>query len=116
MEKHIKEVVYDEQISPLMKQIIQICQDNDINFFADFCIGENQTDYCSSHSARSDGTFSKYNLLNMLSQCAEAGGMNMDKFLLAVKKNYPRNTSSFFMDKIFENGDWRSQKDNTKTE
>lgn len=31
------ETVYDEQISPLMAQIIKICKDNKIPMFATFC-------------------------------------------------------------------------------
>jgi hypothetical protein len=34
-----KERVYDEQISPLMVQIITLCKANRINMFADFCLG-----------------------------------------------------------------------------
>ena len=31
-----KEQIYDEQISPLMKQIIEICQEHEIGMVADF--------------------------------------------------------------------------------
>lgn len=34
-----KEKIYDEQINPLMAQIIKICQDNDIAMFANFRLG-----------------------------------------------------------------------------
>jgi len=34
-----KEKIYDEQINPLMAQIIKICKDNDIAMFANFRLG-----------------------------------------------------------------------------
>ncbi len=38
-----KEEIYDEQISPLMKEIIEICKENKIDFFAN-CILREDTD------------------------------------------------------------------------
>ena len=35
-----KEQIYDEKISPLMTQIIQICKENDIKMVADFYLRE----------------------------------------------------------------------------
>lgn len=37
-----KEQIYDDQISPLMQQIIAICQENSIAFFADFELGHDE--------------------------------------------------------------------------
>ena len=34
-----KEAVYDNQISPLMAQIIALCEEHRINMIADFCLG-----------------------------------------------------------------------------
>jgi hypothetical protein len=34
-----KERIYDEQISPLMMQIIALCKEHKINAFADFSLG-----------------------------------------------------------------------------
>lgn len=39
-----KEEIYDSQISPLMKQIIQICKDNGIAMMADFAIPTEEDD------------------------------------------------------------------------
>lgn len=47
-----KEKIYDEQISPLMTKIIEICQKNDISYMADFYLkeptDENSEMYCTS--------------------------------------------------------------------
>ena len=37
-----KEQIYDEQISPLMKQIIAICKENNIHMLCDFFIGNTE--------------------------------------------------------------------------
>ncbi len=34
-----KEAVYDNQIAPLMAQIIALCKEHKINMIADFCLG-----------------------------------------------------------------------------
>lgn len=39
-----KEQIYDDQISPLMRQIIQICKDNGIAMMADFAIPTDEDD------------------------------------------------------------------------
>lgn len=42
-----KEQVYDEKISPLMKQIIDICQEHNIGMIADFEIpNDEDSDLC----------------------------------------------------------------------
>lgn len=47
-----KEAIYDEQISPLMAQIIKICRDNNINmattFSLDFDEEAEETLYCTT--------------------------------------------------------------------
>lgn len=61
-----KEEVYDDQISPLMQQIITICKDNGIAMIASFNIahdgeGPNGEDCshltCTSHLPDGDGAF-----------------------------------------------------------
>jgi hypothetical protein len=46
MEKYgDKEIIYDENIAPLMSKIISICKENDINMVASFQLqSENETD------------------------------------------------------------------------
>ena len=40
MSRTAKEAIYDEQISPLMEQILTICKDNKIAMLADFALGK----------------------------------------------------------------------------
>jgi hypothetical protein len=45
------EKVYDEQVAPLMAQVIQICRDNELPFVADFLYKNDEEDgeqYCTS--------------------------------------------------------------------
>ena len=51
-----KEKIYDEQISPLMTQIIKICKDNNIAYTGSFCLKEDKANteeegdlMCSTH-------------------------------------------------------------------
>ena len=47
-----KEAIYDEQIAPLMRQIIAICKQGGINAFAEFSLGydkeADQTLFCTT--------------------------------------------------------------------
>lgn len=83
------EKVYDEQISPLMKQIIEICWANDIPVFAEFQFGE--CDFVKTNVS-TNGHF-KFKWLDAVSQCAEADGMNADKFIMWLMK-HPNKSSA----------------------
>lgn len=51
MKQFDKENVYDEQIAPLMEQIIAICNENGLSMFASYCIKndeENGELYCTT--------------------------------------------------------------------
>ena len=55
----MKEKIYDEQINPLMAQIIKICTANNIAFIADFgleddlhCTSANVSDVCEPSDAQ----------------------------------------------------------------
>lgn len=51
-----KEQIYDEQISPLMTQIIEICEKNNIGMLADFEIpNDEDSDLCCTSSTLGDG-------------------------------------------------------------
>jgi hypothetical protein len=43
-----KDQIYDEQISPLMRQIIEICKTNNISMHASFELTPNEG-YCTTH-------------------------------------------------------------------
>ena len=51
-----KEQVYDDKISPLMAQIIEICQEHNIGMIADFEIpNDEDQDLCCTTSLPGDG-------------------------------------------------------------
>ena len=90
-----KEKVYDEQIAPLMAQIIEICKREEIPMFADFQYAD--LDYCTTFIYPDvDGRNVTMNLYNVLSQCKIEEGVNIDKFFLSISRKY-QNTSSIVM-------------------
>jgi hypothetical protein len=86
------EKIYDEQIAPLMSQIIEICKANNIPMFADFQYAK--FDFCTTlvYPDVADRNVTMY-LYNMLSKCREHDGVNIDKFFFGVSKKYPNKSS-----------------------
>lgn len=93
MEKtEVKEKIYDEQISPLMKQIIEICKTNEIPVFAEFQFGSN--DFVKTNIS-TNGHF-LFQFLEACTQCAmDNNGMNVDKLIGWMMKH--KNTSSTYL-------------------
>ena len=51
-----KEQIYDEKIAPLMRQIIEICQEHNIGMLADFEIpNDEDQDLCCTSGTPGDG-------------------------------------------------------------
>lgn len=85
-----REKIYDEQISPLMQQIIKICQDNDIPVFAEFQFGP--CDFVKTNVSQNGHWLFKW--LDACTQCAQEDGMNADKFIMWLMKSDKVNASS----------------------
>lgn len=77
-----KEEIYDAKIYPLMKELLQICQDEGIPMFATFQYGDEA--FCSS--ALTTDSHILINHLKALSRCTQGGGINIDKYLFWVVK------------------------------
>lgn len=77
-----KEHIYDKKIAPLMTQIIDICKEHKLPFFASFQFADNE--FCIS-GGRMEGhpVFAYYDALE---QCSELDGINIDKFMFWVMK------------------------------
>lgn len=75
------EKIYDEQISPLMQQIIEICKNHDIPMFADFQYSDDG--FCKTHRATGHPLFNHY---NAICQCKGEGGVNIDKYMMWVMR------------------------------
>ena len=73
------ELVYDEQIAPLMTQIIDICDDHGINLACEFQYADHG--FCRTVLAVTDDAHPIIQHINVLTQCLEDGGINIDKYV-----------------------------------
>lgn len=87
-----KEAVYDEQIFPLMKQIIEICTKEHIPVFAYFQYAKDEFVKTMITSETGD-SHCIFKAIEALSQCAEKEGINIDKFMLWVMREFPNKSS-----------------------
>ena len=78
-----KEAVYDEQIAPLMKQIIEICNANEIPMFATFQYSNDGL--CTSMRYHGSDLL-LFQSLDALFQSREGKGINIDKFMFWIMK------------------------------
>jgi hypothetical protein len=86
-----KEQIYDEQISPLMQQIIEICKEHEIPVFADFQFGN--CDFVTTNVSK-NGHF-VYDFYSAVSQCKMSNnGMNVDKLIGWLMK-HPNKSSAY---------------------
>lgn len=84
-----KEAIYDEQIAPLMTQLLDICQREGVPMFASFQYSEDG--FCTSAQSTGHCVFDHY---RALAQCAEHGGVNVDKYMNWVAKDARKNGHS----------------------
>lgn len=88
-----KEAIYDEQIAPLMSQLLEVCQREGVPMFASFQYSDEG--FCTSALSTGHCVFDHY---RALAQCAESGGVNVDKFMNWVAKNaYKNGHSSMYL-------------------
>jgi len=87
-----KEKIYDEQIAPLMNQIIEICRSENIPMFVEF-------QYSDSDFRKTlvypnvDGRNVTMRLYDVLSTCRIEEGINIDDFFLYLTRNFPNSGS-----------------------
>lgn len=80
----MSEQIYDNEISPLVAQIIAICAEHKMGLFMDFEYSRGE--FCRS-ARRREGNSIVFRYYDVLAQCKEAdGGVNIDKFMFAVMK------------------------------
>jgi Zn-finger domain-containing protein len=85
-----KEKIYDEQISPLLREAAELCQKNDIPFFSEAQFSK--TGFCQSTNIMKKNVFKTY---NAISQCKQEDTINIDKFLMWALKNFDCKQSFF---------------------
>ncbi len=91
-EKKEREKIYDEQIYPLMSQIIAICKANDMPMFCDIEYAEG--DFSTTLIPASEKHFI-YECYHILRQCKEPGGVNIDKFLINAEGKFGAGSSVY---------------------
>lgn len=84
-----KEAIYDEQIAPLMTQLLEVCQREGIPMFATFQYSD--AGFCTSAMSTGHCVFDHY---RALAQCAETRGVNVDKYMNWVAKGARENGHS----------------------
>lgn len=84
-----KETIYDEQIAPLMTQLLEVCQREGIPMFASFQYSDEG--FCTSALSTGHCVFAHH---RALAQCAEPGGVNVDKYMNWVAKDARKNGHS----------------------
>lgn len=84
-----KEAIYDDQIAPLMTQLIEICRREGVPMFASFQYGD--AGFCTSALSTGHCVFNHY---MALAQCSEHGGVNVDKYMNWVAKDARKNGHS----------------------
>jgi hypothetical protein len=92
-----KEKIYDEQIFPKMKEILEICKKENIPMIAEFQYSDDG--FCKS-VIKSGDSHPMFTFLDALSQCIEEDGMNIDKFLLWMLREAGDNHSSLMLHKL----------------
>jgi len=97
-ETHAKEIIYDEQISPLMQKIIEICKEHDIGMFAEVEISDSLSEGCTSNINMNKSM--RMDMLYILSRCGEDNSVNIDKFFMNIAKKYD-NGQSIYMRRAF---------------
>ena len=86
-----QEKIYDEQISPLMQQIIEICKENNITMFADFRMDEEIS--CQT-ILRFDNSMTM-KMYEACRQCSEGNSFQLDKLLFWIIKTFDTSQSLF---------------------
>ena len=86
-----KEKIYDEQISPLMKEILEICKRENIPMFSEFQFSDDG--FCTS--AIPNKEHAVFNIYRAISKCKGVGNINLDQFLFWCIKEFDCSASLF---------------------
>ena len=84
-----KEDYYDKEIAPIVSDLIAKCKSKGIGMFANFQYSNDG--FCQTLVSKEN--HSVLPMLKALSDCAEEGGVNIDKFIIWVMKEYPNKSS-----------------------
>jgi hypothetical protein len=88
------EQIYDKEIFPIMEEVIRICNENNISFFADFVVKDEDDELLSVSCGRLEAQ--KHRMMNALARCGDEQ-VNLDTFLFWVDKNFDISQSVLSM-------------------
>jgi len=80
-----REKIYDEEISPLMRKVIEKCQEHKMPLFieCEYAPG----DFCKSNLSPADwDAHAVFTTFEAISQCIQNGGVNIDKYFFWLIK------------------------------
>jgi hypothetical protein len=77
-----KEHLYDTKVSPLVRQLLAVCEEHGIPMFATFQFSD--TGFCTS--AREEQGHPLIRHMRALSQCARGNGVDVDRYMNWVAK------------------------------
>lgn len=93
-----KEEIYDKKIAPLMTEILKVCKEEGIPMFADFQYSDDG--FCTSTIYPDvEGRHIAVKMYDVLHQCKKESGINLDKFIFHIARNY-KNTSSVVLNML----------------
>jgi hypothetical protein len=90
-----KEKLYDEHVSPLMQQLVAVCQEHGIPMFAKFQFQDEA--FCTTALLKDGHHLLTH--LQVLGQCAAGDGVNIDKYLnwVARKARVEGHSSTYLL-------------------
>ncbi len=80
-----REKIYDDEISPIVKQLIAKCREHKMPLF--FECEWNSGEFCKTKIAPKDWSpHAVFETFEAISQCIQSGGVNFDKYMFWVVK------------------------------
>ena len=84
-----KEDYYDEEIAPIISDLITRCKSEGIGLFANFQYSKDG--FCQTLISKDNHCI--LTILKALSDCVEENGVNIDKFIIWIMREYPNKSS-----------------------
>lgn len=96
-----REKIYDDEISPIVQQLLAKCKKHKIPFFLE--CEYSPGDFCKTAISHKDwNPHPGFNTLDVITQCFQSGGVNIDKYLMWVIKQIEKSGghSSIYMSQL----------------
>lgn len=96
-----REKIYDDEISPIVTQLIAKCKEHKMPLFLECEF--NSGNFCKTNIAPEDwNPHAVFTTFEVISRCIQDGGVNIDKYLMWVIKQIEKNGGhgSIYMSKL----------------